>query len=332
MRPCWRTVSWTIFTLAVLHVSAAAADNVVEIPILSMIPANDRGAFLAMVLNWDKKPSPNPVELQWGNQRVRIMGTGLGALHAALRYAVDHTPAIPHTGTITMYHASYAPTSSDGPSAGAAMAVGFLAVFRGDRIIRGVAVTGTIEPDGRIGPVGGIPDKVRAAKREGYRLVLVPAGQIRTTRWNLNELALELNITITEVETIDYAYELMTGRRLSFNDGGTEGREDIWGSTTEPLLGSYTSDDKAISILNREECNGEDYSVSSSCVRSSGLSRNSPSVSSSSSVMSPLRSSSISSPTSRSLTRGSRIWPRSPGSGRPMCLVSSSCPDLAAFV
>jgi hypothetical protein len=219
MRPCWRSVSWTIFALAVLHVSAAAADNVVEIPILSMIPANDRGAFLAMVLNWDKKPSPNPVELQSGNQRVRIMGTGLGALHAALRYAVDHTPAIPHTGTITMYHASYAPTSSDGPSAGAAMAVGFLAVFRGDRIIRGVAVTGTIEPDGRIGPVGGIPDKVRAAKREGYRLVLVPAGQIRTTRWNLTELALELNITITEVETIDHAYELMTGRRLSFNDG-----------------------------------------------------------------------------------------------------------------
>ena len=99
------------------------------------------------------------------------------------------------------------------------MAVGFLAVFRGDRIIRGVAVTGTIEPDGRIGPVGGIPDKVRAAKRGGYRLVLVPAGQIRTTRWNLTELALELNITITEVETIDHAYELMTGRRLSFNDG-----------------------------------------------------------------------------------------------------------------
>jgi hypothetical protein len=213
MRP-WRwTCQWTLPALLALHAGLAAANNVVEVPILSMIPANDRGAFLAMVLDWDRQPSPNPVELQWGNQRVRVMGTGLGALHAAFRYAVDRTPAVPHTGKITIYNASYAPTSSDGPSAGAAMAVGFLAVFRGDRIIRGVAVTGTIEADGRIGPVGGIPDKVRAAKREGYRLVLVPAGQVRTPRWNLNELALELNITITEVETIDQAYEFMTGHR-----------------------------------------------------------------------------------------------------------------------
>ena len=224
MRPWRRTIQWTLFALLALHAGMAAADNVVEVPILSLIPGNDRGAFLAMVFDWDQQPSPNPVELRWGNQRVRVLGTGLGALHAAFRYAVDHTPAIPHTGTLTIYNASYAPTTSDGPSAGAAMAVGFLAVFRGDRIVRGVAVTGTIEPDGRIGPVGGIPDKIRAAKREGYRLVIVPAGQIRTPRWNLNELALELNITITEVETIDHAYELMTGRRLSSTGYGREDR------------------------------------------------------------------------------------------------------------
>jgi len=230
----WRwTFQWPFFALLVLHGGMAGANNVVEVPILSMIPANDRGAFMAMVLDWDQQASPNPVELHWGNQRVRVMGTGLGALHAAFRYAVDRTSAIPHTGRITIYNASYAPTSSDGPSAGAAMAVGFLAVFRGDRIIRGVAMTGTIEPDGRIGPVGGIPDKVRAAKREGYRLVLVPAGQVRTPRWNLNELALELNITITEIETIDQAYEFMTGQRLSFSAWEVEYAR---GSIAEPLF------------------------------------------------------------------------------------------------
>jgi Lon-like protease len=237
MQPCWRTVQWVVMALIAFHARASAADHVVEVPILSMIPANDRGAFLAMVLNWDKKPSPNPVELQWGNQRVRVMGTGLGALHAAFRYAVDRTPTIAHTGTITIYNASYVPTNSDGPSAGAAMAVGFLAVFRGDRIIRGVAVTGTLDPDGRIGPVGGIPDKVRAAKREGYRLVLIPAGQTRTPRWNLDELALDLNITIKEVETVDHAYELMTGLRLSVRseDEGMKAE----GSLPEPLLASH---------------------------------------------------------------------------------------------
>ena len=330
MRPWRLTFQWTLPALLALHTGLADANNVVEVPILSMILANDRGAFLAMVLDWDRQASPNPIELQWGNQRVRVTGTGLGALHAAFRYAVDRTPAIPHTGKITIYNASYAPTSSDGPSAGAAMAVGFLAVFRGDHIIHGVAVTGTIEPDGRIGPVGGIPDKLRAAKREGYRLVLVPAGQVRTPRWNLNELAMELNITIREVETIDEAYEFMTGHRLSFNARETEYAR---GSVAEPLYVSRTWIDKAVGGMNRGTAAGNvaiNYSVSSSCAKSSGLSRNSLSVSSSSKDMSPLRSSSMSSPISRSLTC-SRIGPRSVPSRRPGPLISSSLSDVTFF-
>ena len=67
---------------------------------------------------------------------------------------------------------------------------------------------------GRIGPVGGIPDKMRAAAREGYRTILVPSGQIQGPNWNLNQLALDLNVTVREVETVEQAYELMTGRRI----------------------------------------------------------------------------------------------------------------------
>jgi predicted ATP-dependent protease len=62
--------------------------------------------------------------------------------------------------------------------------------------------------------VGGVPDKIRAAKREGYHTVLVPRGQIHDTRWNLNELAFQLNITVKEVDTIDEAYQIMTGRSI----------------------------------------------------------------------------------------------------------------------
>ncbi len=172
------------------------------------------GVFYVMVMAWDQKPTPDPMELQWGNQRVRILDVGLGALREAFRYAIARTPAGRPTGTLTIYNASYLPTNSDGPSAGAVMAVGFLALLRGDKVTRGVALTGTIEADGRIGPVGGIPEKIRAAKREGYHLVLVPAGQMRTSSWNLHELALELSITVKEVETVEQAYELMTGRKL----------------------------------------------------------------------------------------------------------------------
>ena len=94
------------------------------------------------------------------------------------------------------------------------MTIGLLAVLRGDSLIRGTALTGTLEPDGRIGPVGGLADKVRAAAREHYRMVLVPQGQLNDPRWDLIGLGMQLNMVIKEVGAIDEAYELMTGRRL----------------------------------------------------------------------------------------------------------------------
>jgi ATP-dependent Lon protease len=192
----------------------AWAENVVEVPILGAIQANDRGVFEVMIMRWDRQTAPDPIKLQWGNSRVTFVGSYLKALKAAFTYAVSRTPTISHTGTLTIHGLAYVPTSSDGPSAGAAMTVGFIAVMKGEPIQRGIAITGTIEPSGRIGPVGGIADKVRAAAREGYRTVLIPQGQLLDTRWNLNSLALDLNMTVKEVSSIDEAYELMTGRRL----------------------------------------------------------------------------------------------------------------------
>jgi hypothetical protein len=194
--------------------SPSGAESVVEVPVLGAISSNNRGVFEVMLLQWDQKASPDPIQLQWGNTRVQFFGAYLRAMHAAFTYAVDRTPAVRHTGTLTIYGLSYVPTSSDGPSAGAAMAVGFIAVLKGDPIRRGVAVTGTLESDGRIGVVGAIPDKVRAAAREGYRTILIPRGQFYETQWGLSSLALELNVTIREVGTVEEAYEVMTGRRF----------------------------------------------------------------------------------------------------------------------
>jgi len=75
-------------------------------------------------------------------------------------------------------------------------------------------MTGTIDKDGSIGPVGGIPDKIRAAAREGYRTVLIPEGQRYDPRWNIDRLAWDLNVDVKEVGTIDEAYHLMTGGTL----------------------------------------------------------------------------------------------------------------------
>jgi hypothetical protein len=197
-----------------LNPCLAQAETVVELPVLAAINANDRGVFEVLLIWWDQKPEPDPVALQWYNAGVKLGEAHLGAMAVAFRYAVERTPSVRHSGTVGVRGVAYVPTSSDGPSAGAAMAVGFIALFRGETVRRGVAMTGTIEPDGRVGPVGAVPDKIRAAAREGYRTILIPQGQFYDPRWNLNRLALELNVTIREVSTIDEAYEFMTGRKL----------------------------------------------------------------------------------------------------------------------
>src|SRR5947207_3421715 len=48
----------------------------------------------------------------------------------------------------------------DGPSAGALKTVGVLSLMRNDDLKPGITMTGTINPDGTVGPVGGIPEKV----------------------------------------------------------------------------------------------------------------------------------------------------------------------------
>ena len=190
------------------------ASEYLELPVLAAIGQNNLGVFEVMLMGWDKKPDPNPVQLQVILAGVRYGNTHLGSMAQAFQYAVERTPGIPHTGTVSVQGVTYRPTGSDGPSAGAAMTVGFIATFRGDRIQRGVALTGTLEPGGRVGWVGSIADKVRAAKREGYHTVLVPRGQLHTAQWNLVELGFQLNIAVKEVDTIDDAYLVMTGTSL----------------------------------------------------------------------------------------------------------------------
>lgn len=193
---------------------AVPADRAIELPVLAAISQNHLGVFEILLMWWDKKPEPNPVHLHWRLAGVKLGNTHLGSMAQAFAYAIERTPSIQHSGTVSVQGVAYQPTSSDGPSAGAAMTVGFIALFKGEPIQRGIAMTGTLEPGGQIGPVGSIPDKIRAAAREGYRTMLVPRGQIHDARWNLNELGFQLNVTVKEVETIDEAYQLMTGHHI----------------------------------------------------------------------------------------------------------------------
>ena len=192
----------------------AAAESVVEVPMLAAIQSNQLGVFEVLLMRWDHQPTPAPLMLQWQGGNIKPGQTNLGSMVLALEYALEHTPTVDHTGTISVIGIAYAATGTDGPSAGGVMTVGFAALLKGEQIRRGIALTGTISKGGTIGPVGGIPDKIRAAAREGYRTILIPQGQRDDPRWNLTRLAWDLNLEIKEVATVAEAYHLMTGGTL----------------------------------------------------------------------------------------------------------------------
>lgn len=101
----------------------------------------------------------------------------------------------------------------DGPSAGGLMTIGVLAALRGDQIREDAAMTGTINPDGTIGPVGGIPYKIQGAASAGKKLVLIPVGRVEGGV-NLIEHGRKLNVEVREVSDIYVAYEALTGKSL----------------------------------------------------------------------------------------------------------------------
>ena len=61
----------------------------------------------------------------------------------------------------------------DGPSAGITMVTSMVSAFRGEGIRKGVAMTGEMTLRGRVLPVGGIKEKILAAKRAGVHTIVL---------------------------------------------------------------------------------------------------------------------------------------------------------------
>ncbi len=105
-----------------------------------------------------------------------------------------------------------------GPSASAAMAVGLAAALLDLPLNSSIIITGMIMPDGTIGPVGGLVEKLEAAARHGAKIFLIPQGESLYPRMvglvpvlvNLTALGRKLGVKVIEVENVQQALSIFT--------------------------------------------------------------------------------------------------------------------------
>lgn len=125
-----------------------------------------------------------------------------------------------------------------GPSAGALITAGFMAMFTGVGIRNDTTMTGMINPDGTVGPVGGLKEKIDAAASAGIKRIIIPRGHrvytypvvveqqvgrwiIRRTVYNsidLLDYGRSLGVEVIEAGNIIEAFQLLSNYNLSAND------------------------------------------------------------------------------------------------------------------
>ncbi len=100
-------------------------------------------------------------------------------------------------------HVPEGATPKDGPSAGITMATAVYSAVSGKKVRADVAMTGEISLRGKVMPIGGLKEKLLAAKKAGIKLVLIP----KENEVDLSEISEEITegmeiVPVTEMKQV----------------------------------------------------------------------------------------------------------------------------------
>jgi ATP-dependent Lon protease len=148
--------------------------------------------------------------LPGGNQNIILTGQLGNVMQESARAALSHLRASAEQWGLAAdffakhdlhVHVPAGAIPKDGPSAGVTMATAMLSAARHQAVRQDVAMTGEITLTGLVLPVGGIREKVLAARRLGIRTVILPA----LNEPDLTELAEEVrrDMKFVPVETLE---------------------------------------------------------------------------------------------------------------------------------
>lgn len=112
----------------------------------------------------------------------------------------------------THIHVPEGATPKDGPSAGIGMCVALVSALTGVPVRADVAMTGEITLRGDVLPIGGLKEKLLAARRAGIKTVIIPDGNIK----DLKEIPAIITekLEIKPVKIIDEVFKIALGKKV----------------------------------------------------------------------------------------------------------------------
>ena len=108
-------------------------------------------------------------------------------------------------------HVPEGATPKDGPSAGAAMTTALTSVLSNIPVRSDVAMTGEITLRGEVLKIGGLKEKLLAARRGGIKIVLIPEGNVRDLKEVPDNIKADLDIK--PVRWIDEVLDIVLTRQ-----------------------------------------------------------------------------------------------------------------------
>lgn len=209
----------TRLLLVILTVSSLAAISgayTTQVHASAVLEGADQGLLTLISLN----VTPGNGSVGFGGS-TNVNATTLDSARAAVQYASTYLSvnSMRYNFTFDIVNAT---GDVSGPSGGLAFTLLAISGLERKPVAQDFSVTGTIQPDGSVGLIGGIYDKIDAAKKGGMSYMIVPAAPASSMEALLYYISQQsFGITVAEVsnvsQAIPYAFGHATPTPTSVN-------------------------------------------------------------------------------------------------------------------
>ena len=144
--------------------------------------------------------------------KTEMVDSQLSAKVAALDYLAKNYPQL-GTAKIAPSDIDISLAKTGGPSGGLAFALGMVELLTPENILQGrtVAITGTIDEKGKVGSIGGVEEKILAAKKAGATLFLFP--EINCSDLAAGMATIPEGLKIAAVSSLEEAVTALNSKR-----------------------------------------------------------------------------------------------------------------------